>query len=322
MRFLRQFRLAVLFLGLGTVAACGLFGYPKVSPAPAVKVAGTPDQIERGRYLANHVAACIDCHSVREWDLLGAPPRPGTTGMGGEHFGPHMGFPGDFYSANITPFGIGNWSDGEIIRAFTAGVTKDGRSLFPVMPYPAYGKMAAEDAQAIVAYLRTLESIETQIPKSKAIFPVSLILPTIPRDPVPAAKRPDPSDPSYGEYVTTMAACIDCHSQAKKGEKLPGLEYAGGFEFRMPGGTIRSANITPDVETGIGAWSRETFIAKFKDRDPVKNPPKKLEPGDLNSPMPWTMYAGMTEEDLGAIYGYLKTLKPVKNLVQQTDAPK
>ncbi len=316
---LRRYRLVALLSCLSLVTACGLFGYPKVSAPAVVKLPDTPEALERGRYLASHVAACIGCHSERQWDRLAGPVRPGTEGKGGEKFGRDAGYPGDYYASNLTPYGIGQWTDGELVRAFTTGVNPQGRSLFPLMPYLNYGKMSPEDALAIAAYIRTLKPVENKVPLSNPKFPLNFIIPTIPQDAMPG-RRPEPSEgATYGEYVANVAACIDCHSKAVRGKKIEGMEYAGGFEFRLPGGVIRSANITPDVETGIGAWSRQTFIAKFKDRDPAKTPPPALDPGEINSPMPWTLYAGMTEQDLGAIYDYLKTLKPVTNLVKQTD---
>lgn len=321
-RFLSRFRLLAVTAGVLALAACAVFGYPKVSPPRDIRIIAGEALIERGSYLANHVAVCIDCHSARDWDRLGGPMVEGTEGRGGEKFGREFGFPGDYYARNITPdgaTGIGSWTDGEILRAFTAGVSRGGRAYFPVMPYPNYGRMDEEDARAIVAYIRTLKPIGHAVPESKPAFPLGMILPTIPRDPS-FRPRPAPSDAAaYGEYVTNMAGCIDCHSKAVRGKRIEGMEFAGGFEFRMPNGVIRSSNITPDIETGIGAWSRETFIARFREHDPVVNPPRALQEGEVNTPMPWIMYAGMTDQDLGAIHDYLMTLKPVKNLVQRND---
>lgn len=75
---------------------------------------------------------------------------------GGEFFGPDLGFPGEFYSRNLTPANLRGWTDGEIFRAITAGVNKEGEALFPVMPYRNYSKMDKEDIYDIIAYLRTL----------------------------------------------------------------------------------------------------------------------------------------------------------------------
>jgi hypothetical protein len=96
------------------------------------------------------------------------------------------------------------------------------------------------------------------------------------------------------------------------------MDFAGGFEFPFPNGQIvRSANITPDEETGIGAWSESDFVDKFKFYDNPDGHTIKPESLGYNTVMPWTMYAGMTGRDLAAIYKYLRTVKPVKNNVEK-----
>jgi hypothetical protein len=75
---------------------------------------------------------------------------------------------------------------------------------------------------------------------------------------------------------------------------------------------LASSNITPDKETGIGAWTEEQFIQRFRmyaDSVPV------VAAGEFNSMMPWTMYGKMETEDLAAIYAYLRTVAPISNKV-------
>jgi hypothetical protein len=87
----------------------------------------------------------------------------------------------------------------------------------------------------------------------------------------------------------------------------------------MPDGSLlESSNLTPDMETGIGKWSKEAFIFRFKTYDPATFQPPVLHQGELQSIMPWTMYAGMDTTDLTAIYQYLYSLKPVSNKVAKT----
>ena len=114
----------------------GLISYvkvalPDVGAATEIKVASTPEQIERGRYLANSVNGCVDCHSTRDWSLYAGPYKAGTEGQGGDRFGKEAGFPGDFYARNITPYHLKDWTDGEIFRTITTGVDKDGKILSP-----------------------------------------------------------------------------------------------------------------------------------------------------------------------------------------------
>ena len=290
--------------------------FPKEIPVSNIKVEITPERIARGEYLATNVAMCIDCHSQRDFSKFGGPVKPGTEGMGGEVFGKEMGLPGTIPVRNITPAGIGDWTDGEIIRALTSGINKHGEALFPIMPYDGFAEMDEEDLYSIVAYLRTLKPIDNEVGERNLDFPVNYIVKTLPLNTYSPKQAPDKSNPKeYGKYLVKMASCHHCHTQTNEGEPVAGMEFAGGSEIHMPFGTIRSANLTPDVETGLGSWTKEQFIQRFKSMatDEMKNIP--ADPGGFNTIMPWSMYGGMSEEDLGAIYEYLHSLKPVKNLV-------
>lgn len=294
------------------------FALPNVGAAPEMKVESTPEKIARGEYLANHVSVCIDCHSSRDWSKFSGPPIEGTFGKGGETFDQKFGFPGSYISKNITPAGIGSWTDGELFRAITTGVNKDGKALFPIMPYPHFGTMDEEDVKCIITYIRTLKPIEFTPAKSKSDFPMSLIINTIPEK-ANFQKRPPASDIlNTGKYIANAAGCIECHTKFEKGKLIEGTEFGGGREFPFPdGSTLRSANITPDTETGIGNWSKDQFISLFHSRSDSTTLHTNLKPGDFNTMMPWTMYGKMTDQDLEAIYTYLKTVKPIKNSVEK-----
>lgn len=290
--------------------------YPNVDPPSNEKVEITPARIARGEYLAKHVAVCMDCHSSRDWTKFSGPPKLETWGMGGDKFSEEIGFPGTLYSKNITPAALKNWSDGELIRAITCGVNKDGNAFFPLMPYLNYNKMTREDLYSIVAYIRSLKPVDNEVPEGSLDFPLNFIVKTIPPKSFNPSPEPDRNDRlKYGEYVTRMAACFDCHTQSVKGEYIMEKAFAGGAEFNFPGGVVQSANLTPDKNTGLGNWTKEQFIARFKAMDPDSNQIQSVNMTDYNTAMPWTMYAGMTEEDLGAIYDYLYSLKPIYNSV-------
>lgn len=321
--------LKILGILLVLVVLAGLGGYlyltralPDVDAPADLKVELTPDRIERGRYLANSVCVCMDCHAQRDWSLFAGPPEPGTLGAGGDKFDRTMQFPGEFHARNITPFGLKDWTDGELYRAITSGVSRDGHPFFPVMPYPNYNRMATEDVYAIIAYLRSLDPITTApYPESVIDFPVNLIMRTVP-EPARPMERPAPGDAQYGAYVINAAACIECHTNTVQGERI-GEPYAGGFAFNFPDGSVlRSANITPHPTDGIGSWDKATFIRKFKQYTDSTYVPERVAPGAFQTVMPWSMYATMTEQDLGAIYDYLAALKPVAGKVEKwTPAP-
>ena len=205
-------------------------------PAGTLALPTSPEAIERGKYLAEHVAVCVDCHSERDFTRFAGPIKAGTMGKGGERFdGPTAGLPGVLYASNITPAGIGDYSDGELMRAVTTGVARDGRAMFPLMPYPNYGRIAREDVESILGYVRTLAPIEHRIPERSLDPPLNLIVRTIPR-PAAFTTRPSPDDRvKYGEYLVTMASCAECHSPRDGGGQLvPGMDFAGGNQFAHP----------------------------------------------------------------------------------------
>lgn len=313
-------RYLLYIVGILVILVLVLVGYvkaflPNVGPAPDITIELTDERIERGKYLANHVMLCMDCHATRDFSLFTGPPKPGTHGAGGEIFDQSIGVPGSFISRNLTPTALGDWTDGEIYRAISSGVSKDGSALFPIMPYPHYAQLDEEDIYAVIAYLRTLEPVENVLPASKADFPVSLLINTMPMKPNHRPIPPKSDVIDYGRYLITAAACTDCHTRMERGEFV-GEPYAGGNEYLMPDGSIiRAANITPH-QTGIGNWTKEQFVKRFRMYADTSYVPHQVGPGQFQTIMPWMMYGGMDEEDLGAIFEYLQTLPPVDNPVE------
>ncbi|SIO15802.1 c-type cytochrome [Algoriphagus halophilus] len=306
---------AIIILVIGAIAYLQV-AFPSVAEPAELNVEYSQARIERGAYLANHVTVCMDCHSTRDFSLFSGPPVDGTLGKGGDKFDHSMGFPGVFYAKNITPTGISDYTDGELYRVITTGVTNDDRPMFPLMPYLYYGKMDPEDIYSIIAYIRSLDPIDYEVPDSEADFPVNLIMRTIPTEASPE-KIPDPSDQvAYGAYLTNAAGCIECHTPVTpQGQIIPEMAFSGGREFGNPDGSVlRSSNITPDP-SGLESWDEIRFVRQFKQYQDSGYVIPKVQPGEFNSLMPWTMYSGMKDEDLKAIYAYLKTVKPISNQV-------
>jgi hypothetical protein len=169
--------------------------------------------------------------------------------------------------------------------------------------------------------MRTLQPIVNQVPDRSLQFPMHLIIRTIPQE-AAFAPRPSATDRvAYGGYLVRTASCAECHTPRDQGTPRPGMTFAGGMEFRWPwGGAVRSANITPDADTGIGAWSEEQFIQKFKVWENAAEPVLSQTEQRENTVMPWRAYAGMTRDDLSAIYGFLRTQTPVVNRVEKYSA--
>jgi mono/diheme cytochrome c family protein len=276
--------------------------------------AGADDQaalVKRGAYLVNGPIGCANCHTPRGPDMSLLP---------------NMSFAGGFkivdpafevYSANITPdndTGIGTWTDAQIITAIREGKTREGKIIFPPMPVPTYNNMSDDDVRAVVAYLHTLRPIHHEVPQSKY---------NIPQQAMPPAKglpAPPKSDKiAYGRYiVTALAHCFECHSGPNAHGAPDPVHHlgAGGFLITLaPRATVMTPNITPDPDTGIGKWS---------DADIKKALTDGIRPGGrhLSPPMPFPFFKNMTDEDLDAVIAFIRTIPPIKNVVERTDFQK
>jgi mono/diheme cytochrome c family protein len=311
--------IGVVLLVVLVLAALGI-GYlsvrkPAQRPASTAKIAATPERVARGNYLVHHVAICFDCHSERT-DAYALPFKPGRDGVGGFIWDAQIDFPGVLPAPNITPdpaTGLGNWTDGEIIRAMREGVDREGKALFPIMPYTHFRSMSDDDAAAIVAYLRTIPAQRYEPPVRSLDPPLNFIVKFMPKPLEANVPHPNPTDRlAYGKYVTTIGLCAECHTpRDDKDAPIAGQEFTGGWEMRAPTFRVVTSNITPHPSTFVGRATKEEFIGRFRafaNYTPATAPPA---PKGRNTLMPWISYSHMTDEDLGAIYDYLRTVPPV-----------
>jgi mono/diheme cytochrome c family protein len=287
-------------LVVAALLGCGASG----SPRPEMMGPGPSD---RGQYLVLHVAACVFCHSVLDWKQEGFPPREGAAGSGRAPFSEAMPW---LTAPNLTPdreTGGGGWSDEQFERAIRNGVGADGRLLHPAMPSTAYHSMTDEDVAAVVAYLRSFRPVRNALPSTRLPEDVrSRLRPLAPGTArVPREKR--------GEYLATLAACGRCHTPVDGlGAPVPGMDFAGGARLKGPWGDLHAPNLTPDA-SGIDCLGEKDFLRAMKTGE---------MPGHtLNAVMPWGYYRGMSDEDLAAIFAYLRTLRPVRHFVDNAVAP-
>lgn len=276
---------------------------------PAPEAAGTlaidtANLVARGRYIVRNAATCGGCHSANERNPDG--PLSGGTEFKDWRLG-------TIRASNLTPdtaTGIGAWSEADIVRALRNGQRPSGRVLAPVMPYDWMHRMSDADAYAVAYYLKSEPAVHNDVQQNPNLVFKTAQLFRAPDDPllvVPPARGPTAG---YGDYLANhVALCAHCHTPRSgiREQYDDKLAYAGDAtppkEF-----PANPANITPDTATGIGRWSEADFVRTMRTG---VNPS-----GDtLNPIMPWRTMRRMTDDDLRAIYRYLRTLPPIENSV-------
>jgi mono/diheme cytochrome c family protein len=288
---------------------------PKTRPLTSRTFERTAQRLERGRYIATALSGCIYCHSPHDWSAPGLPILAGMEGAG--EVEPYADLPGRIVAPNLTPdpaTGAGNWTDDQFARAIREGIGHDGRTLFPLMPYQNYHEMSDEDMASVVSYLRSLPAVRHELPRTEIIFPVKYLIRSVP-EPVtsPVAGPASTADTvTRGAHLVKMAGCSDCHTPADKGEPIAGMEFAGGQPFPGPWGEVATANLTPDP-SGISYYDEALFLQTIRTG--------VVRARELNPIMPVVVYRNMTDDDLKAIFAYLRTLKPVKHRVDNSLPP-
>jgi mono/diheme cytochrome c family protein len=264
-------------------------------PAVATHVSQDPAVIARGRYLAFGPAHCVECHGAPDHRDDAARDRIPLTG------GVEMRLPvGTFRPPNITPdveTGIGRYSDEDLARILRHGVRPDGRA---VLPFMAFGDIAEDDLDAIISFLRAQQPVHHVVKPSEAnvlgrVVKAFLISPKGPTMAVRKSVPPAPT-PEYGDYLThSVANCVGCHTKMDmRTGKAIGAPFAGGMEID---GFV-TPNLTPDPRWGwIASWPEEVFVARIH-----------LGRQRAGSPMPWDGFRGMSDDDLRAIFRYLRTV--------------
>ena len=284
---------------------------PAVRPLTDRRFESTPQRLERGRYLANAVAGCVFCHAELDWQRPGFPPR--SESLGGGRSWDREGLPW-MTAPNITSdvdTGAGAWSDDMIARAVREGIGHDGRALLPLMPYTQYRFMSDEDLAAVVVYIRSLPPLKRRLPPANVPFPVSRFINAVPApvtEPVPEPERRDPI--AYGEYLVRIAACRDCHTPADaQNRPIATMEFGGGFVLTGPYGRVTAANITP-APSGIPYYNADLFVEVMRTG--------QVKARKIHDAMPWILYSQQTDEDLQAMFAYLRTVGPVKHRVDNS----
>ena len=316
---------SAIVLGLSMGLLLLSLAIPGLRSVPSA-TAADEEMVARGRYLAS--TTCMECHTQR---VAGDPYHLDRAKLfaGGEEFeGPW----GEVYARNITSdreTGIGSWTEEDIKRAITQGISKDGTKLL-VMPWELFRGLADEDVSAIAAYVKTIPAVRNQVPPAKlappeavagfinSIPPLRAVVPPTlfsqPRDVFhdfffhggPFASRPAPpgfrapegkDSAERGRYLAqNLLGCNFCHS--------PNL--AGGTPPYF------APNISPDRETGIGSWSKEQIVRAL--REGVRPDGRRINPpmiaGDL-------ALARLSDDDVYNVIAYLQSVPPVRRAAGQ-----
>ncbi|HXY03964.1 MAG TPA: cytochrome c [Terriglobales bacterium] len=303
-------------------SSCQFTKPPLNKEAPSVLsmavIPRTPERLARGKYLVEGLVQCFLCHSEIDYAHRGTQPLHGKKGGG-------FVFPADesevplpyrVVAPNISPdpdYGAGKWKDSDFVRALRQGIGHDGRTLFPLMPFNYFRHLSDADLASIIVYERSIAPVHIQRPKTE--LPQDVMQTLQPLPPLERVPEPDKSSPGkYGEYLVTVGHCDLCHTPVdEKGNALAGMSFAGGAPMVGPWGTtVASLNLTPDP-SGISYFDERMFI------DTIRNGSVKARL--LSNAMPWGYFRNLTDEDLKAIFAYLRTLKPVRHRVDNTEPP-
>jgi hypothetical protein len=171
--------------------------------------------------------------------------------------------------------------------------------------------MSDEDVASIVAYLRTLPALKRSLPPTKVPFPVNRFIQAVPqpvRGPVPEPDRRN--HVAYGEYLTHLGACRDCHTPADaRNQSIAALEFGGGFVLTGPYGQVASRNLTP-APSGIPYYDADLFIEVMR--------MGMVKARKVHDAMPWRIYGQQTDDDLRAMFTFLQTVTAVPHRVDNT----
>jgi mono/diheme cytochrome c family protein len=287
-------------------------GIPKYdAPAiPDIKVAATPGRIATGAKIAN--VQCIFCHRGADGKVSGKlvsdmPPEFG-----------------EVHAANITQskeYGIGSWSDGEIIYFLRTGVRKNGQ--YAPIYMPKYPHLSDEDIQSVVAWLRSGQpevqaSEAPTIKSSPSLLVKFLCMVAFKPLPYPAAAIPQPDTNNVAEYgkylVVGRYDCWTCHSADFKTlnftepEQTPGYCQGGNVLYNHEGKKIFSANITPCEKTGLGAWTQDDFKRAMYEGKTKSGKPIRY---------PMLPYTALTDHEVASIWQYLRSISSITNEVDR-----
>jgi mono/diheme cytochrome c family protein len=262
--------------------------------------------VEHGRYVF-FAAGCISCHTG-EQTLAGGRPIVSPFGT--------------FYPPNITPsleYGIGTWTDQDIVRALRDGMSPQNEHYYPAFPYPSYTRMTRADMQALYAFLMT-QPVSTRKNQPHDIPWVianrSMIEHWKDGRFTPGTYTADPDkSPQWnrGAYIAmALGHCGECHTArgylgAPRHDRYLAGSCSGAEGLPVP-------NITQDRQTGIGRWTYPELITFLA----TGQRPDGSFTGSLMAEVLGTSCMRLTNTDLHALATFLQSVPAIhNNLVRQ-----
>jgi mono/diheme cytochrome c family protein len=317
--FWRAFVVAlVITVGTAVGAVVHLFGLRAfIGPASRRltnrRFESTPQRIARGKYLVEGVGHCFACHSPIDLNSKTGEPPAGQAGAGGS-FQAGPGAP-VLVLPNLTPdpeTGIGRFTDDQLARAIREGINHDGQAMMPLMAYRDYRYMSDEDLASVIAFLRSRRPLRHVLPARKYPWKMQARWNRFPQPLLAPVPPPDFSDRiARGAYYIELGKCADCHTPEDDNDQpLPGLDFAGGVYLDEAGKA--TPNLTNDP-SGISYYDEAIFIRVMRTG--------KVGARSLDPIMPWWYIGHMSDEDLGAMFADLRSLKPVHHRVDNSLPP-
>ncbi|HEV7607837.1 MAG TPA: cytochrome c [Steroidobacteraceae bacterium] len=262
----------------------------------------TPDEVERGRYLAI-AGDCEACHTA---------PGNDQPAMAGGY--PIVSPAGTIYSTNITPsrtHGIGNYTEEQFSRALREGVRADGARLYPAMPYTSYAGLRDADVRALYAwFMKEVAPVDLRPAQTDLPVPLNVRSSMMAWNVLFLSDERIADDPAHdaewnrGRYlVETLGHCSTCHSprgllmQEKDGDALAGGKLGAWY----------APNITPHAVGGIGGWSK-TELVQYLATGHVAD---KAEAAGPMAEAITHSFSRMTPADLEAMATYIETVPAV-----------
>jgi alcohol dehydrogenase (quinone), cytochrome c subunit len=276
------------------LVALGLFAHPG-------RAQNATGATARGEYLAR-AGDCVACHSA-----------PGGKAFAG---GLKMGTPlGAIFATNITPdieTGIGTYTVQDFDRAVRGGVAKDGRRLYPAMPYPSYAKLTNEDVQALYDYfMRAVPPVHQVNQPSEIPALLSLRWPLAIWDALFVGGTRFTADPqkdarwNRGAYlVEGLGHCGACHTP--RGWTFAEKSLDAGSPDFLAGANLDgwyAPSLRQDLATGLGGWSQAEIVEFLKTGHNRHGSAYGSMRDVINNSTPY-----LTDDDLNAIAAYLASL--------------